>query len=72
VNVSSLISGHTENSKLSKLNTNAIGTALILRTRTMIINMKVTDDFILLSIATFTLFPIYIFTDFYTQLVPAL
>ena len=38
----------------------------------MIINMKVTDDFILLSIATFTLFPIYIFTDFYTQLVPAL
>ena len=36
----------------------------------MIINMKATDDLVLLSIATFTLF--YIITDFYTQYVPAL
>jgi len=38
----------------------------------MILNMKVTDDFVMLSIATFTLFPIYIITDFYTQILPAL
>ena len=36
----------------------------------MIKNMKATDDLVLLSIATFTLF--YIITDFYTQYVPAL
>jgi len=38
----------------------------------MFFNMKMKDDFVLLSIATFTVFPIYIITDFYTHIIPAL